>query len=244
MSYLWSPGLTPSSVQQTNECWNTIRLTLNRSRNRLDVWPWPVLSLGSWIKILNLWFVVSLYGKSRRLMKLGCNKSQLGPCRGSQMLSDVSRRGSGWGLFFLDVCFQFNLDKTCAWKGSELLLIEWRFALLTNIIVKPCWLLLLLFWHFVSHRKQWEKYLGVRDSSDTFLSIKNVVFFAFWSWHWIVNCVVCLFELSNFATNSCFEETWSQRPLLPLACWNDHRSHVLGNISRFKRSPLKSRANT
>ena len=98
MSYLWSPGLTPSSVQQTNECWNTIRLTLNRSRNRLDVWswPWPVLSLGSWIKILNLWFVVSLYGKSCRLMKLGCNKSHLGPCRGSQMLSDVSRQESGW----------------------------------------------------------------------------------------------------------------------------------------------------
>ena len=45
--------------------------------------------------------------------------------------------------------------------------------------------------------------MGVRDSSDTFLSIKNVVFFAILT----LNCVVCLFELSNFATNSCFEET-------------------------------------
>ena len=75
--------------------------------------------------------------------------------------------------------------------------------------------------------------MGVRDSSDTFLSIKNVVFFAILT----LNCVVCLFELSNFATNSCFEETWSQRPLLPFAsCWYDHRIHVLGNYSRLKRS--------
>ena len=55
------------------------------------------------------------------------------------------------------------------------------------------WLLLLLFsWHhWVSHGKQWEKNLGVSDSPDTFLSIKNVVFLAFWSWHWVV-LFVCL----------------------------------------------------
>ena len=69
------------------------------------------------------------------------------------MLSDVSWQGSGcwWSNEGQDTspssnqsldiiedfsfCFQFNLEKTCAWKGSELLWIEWRLALLTTATV-------------------------------------------------------------------------------------------------------------